>query len=287
MKLVELLAENGIAYKTEGKHTRPGWLQLVCPFCHGDPYLGFNTAFNYFHCWRCGAVRLVPTVAELLGISYGKAKDLVGDLEKDDTLASRIPIRGKLVIPDNVGPLQKAHRQYLRQRNLDPKTVAAVWGIQGIGLSFQLPWRLFLPIYYQGKIVSWTTRSISDAVTSRYINAKPTEEILAAKSILYGGDYARYAIIICEGPLDALRIGPGAVATLGVGYTRSQLRQMAQFPIRAVAFDSEPKAQERAKKLCEALEVFDGKTFRVEVDAKDPGSASNREVRKLRESFLE
>ena len=44
--------------------------------------------------------------------------------------------------------------------------------------------------------------------------------------------------------------------TLGVGYSRAQLLRISKYPLRAVCFDSEPAAQERARQLCEELGDF-------------------------------
>ncbi len=102
------------------------------------------------------------------------------------------------------------------------------------------------------------------------------------KSLLFAMDLARHAVIVVEGPFDAMRIGPGAVATMGINYSQAQVNLIAAFPVRYVAADNEPNAQRMAVKLCQELEVFAGKTERICVDAKDPGSASDKELRLLR-----
>ena len=94
-------------------------------------------------------------------------------------------------------------------------------------------------------------------------------------------------MVVVEGPFDAMRIGPGAVAVMGTGWSRAQLLAISKFPVRAVVFDSEPEAQERARRLCHDLSVFEGKTSRIQLDAADPGSASKAEITRLRKYFLE
>ena len=129
---------------------------------------------------------------------------------------------------------------------------------------------------------SWTTRAVSDDVKLRYVNARPEEELRPIKSLLYGQHHLRHAVVICEGPTDAWKIGPGAVATFGVNYTKAQLLRMSKYPVRFVCFDSEPIAQQRAQALCEALIPFPGTTKNITLDAMDPGSASEKELRQLR-----
>lgn len=182
--------------------------------------------------------------------------------------------------------MKQVHKRYLKERGFDPEEIAGKWSVQGIALASRLCWRLFIPIHHQGNVVSWTTRSICPEANQRYIAAKAGEEAMPARSLLYGEDHARHGIIVVEGPLDAWRIGFGAVAALGVSYGREQVARMSKYPVRAICFDSDPKAQRRAAKLCETLRVFPGRTVRVELDAEDPGSASVKEIRKLRREFL-
>ncbi len=73
---------------------------------------------------------------------------------------------------------------------------------------------------------------------------------------------------------------------MGVVYSQEQLILMSKFPVRVIAFDSEPEAQRRADKLCRELAGFGGKTLRVELKADDPGSATDKEIKQLRGKFL-
>lgn len=66
-----------------------------------------------------------------------------------------------------------------------------------------------------------------------------------------------------------------------------QVKKMAAYPSRVVCFDSEPRAQDRARELCEALSIHPGRTVRIEIDSPDPGSASKKEVARLRRAFLD
>lgn len=109
---------------------------------------------------------------------------------------------------------------------------------------------------------------------------------MAHKSILYGADLAKSAVIVTEGPFDALRLGPGAVATLGLNVTQEQIWRLSAFPIRVIAFDSERKAQERARQLAEQLSIFPGRTSIMMTEGPDPGSASPREVRLIRRAVF-
>jgi len=271
----------------EHRHATAGWMNLDCPYCgpnSGKFHLGYSLKKKYLTCWRCGYHPLFETLVLLTQaprqVCYQLLQEIAPQRLQPPTGASNL--KGGLVLPQGLEPLAKAHKRYLRGRGLDPEELTRVWGVQGLSITPRLSWRLFIPIKKSGKTVSWTTRSLSDDSERRYVTAKPEEEILPSKSILFGADLARQAIIICEGPLDAMRIGPGSCATLGVNYSKSQLSTMAKFPKRIVCFDSEILAQKRAQKLCLELSSLPGETINIEIDAKDPGCASEQELRELR-----
>ena len=290
MKFTELLDQWQVSYRQAGEthHATTGWVQLDCPLCGKGSnkwHLGYKLDGRYFSCWRCGRLPLGETLAEITGLSVRECLRMVLGETTPEAYQKSL-ISGKLTLPKNLGPLLPAHRKYLHHRGFNPDEITKLWELQGIGVSSKLAWRLFIPILNNGKLVSWTTRSISDTTPARYINAPVEHEAVSMKVLLYGSQYPRHSVIVVEGPTDVWKIGPGSVATMGIGFTRAQLLAISRYPSRCICFDSEPDAQKRAQMLCQALEVFDGETTNVVLAAKDPGSASPRELRKLRKRFL-
>jgi len=195
---------------------------------------------------------------------------------------------GRLALPVGRGPLLPGHRAYLATRGLDADKIVHLWGVEGLGQTARFRWRLFIPIHYHGEVVSWTTRSIRPDDKLRYISAGAEEEAVSHKSVLYGADYARHAVIIHEGPIDVWATGPGAVATFGTAYTTVQLEAMSRFAVRVVCFDAEPMAQARARELADALSVYQGSTYNIQLETgKDVAEAHPDEVAELRKVFLE
>lgn len=290
MKFTDLLRDHGVRFLSEGhEHCRPGWVQVDCPFCSkggGRFRMGYNLSYGYVNCWACGAHALGDTLAELLGLPVGRCLTLLGGLSRERVPNKERP-KGTLKIPPGVGGLLGPHKKFLRKRGFDPQEVERLWGVRGIGLSSKLAWRLFIPISLRGEVVSWSTRSVTDDHATRYRSAGLDEESLPHKDLLYGEDYARHAIVVNEGFLDVWTLGPGAVATCGAGYSRAQLLRMTKYPTRVIAFDNEPKAQERARKLCRELEVFPGKTFNVVFSGKDASRSPAEEVKEVRRLFLD
>lgn len=294
MKFKDILSEYNIPTAPAGHHhAREGWIQIDCPYCGRDSHkwhMGYSIESNFVNCWRCGSHRLINTLMEITGLPYNQIRKLLDKFEDSYFKKRQKPI-GRLVIPSGVRPLRQAlhsvHKKYLRDRGFDWKEIERVWKIYGIRNASKLAWRIWIPIYYHGEIVSWTTRSISRSPRIvRYISAKEDEEAIPHKHLLYGEDFARHGIIVLEGVTDVWRIGPGAVATFGSGYSQEQLERIAKYPVRAICFDNEPEAQKRARRLSNDLSVFTGETFNVTLDAKDAAEESERNINRLRKEIL-
>jgi hypothetical protein len=257
----------------------------TCPYCGRGPdkfYLGWNLSKPRAHCWSCGNIPTAKALAELAGISWGRARAILGEVESDYASPDKSELRGKFVAPDYAVPkILTPHRKYLRDRGLNWRVAEKVWGVGSIGLAAKLQWRLYIPVQYRGENVSWTTRTIGQQ-SPRYISAPPESEKISAREVLYGGDFVRHAVIVCEGPADCWAIGPGAVGLLGIGFSTAQVLRLSRIPCRYVCFDAEPAAQIRARQLCDQLAPFPGVTQNILLDAKDPAAATSRELRKLR-----
>jgi len=282
MNFKEILSNFSIPYKTEGNHCRPGWINIDCPYCGQDTekfHMGYSIEKHFLNCWRCGSHPLIQTLMKITNSSFHQIKKLLDDL---DTIKfeKETPL-GKLILPKEIKPLHSAHKKYLYKRGFNWKEIERLWQIKGITISSNLQWRIFIPIIYHAKVVSWTTRTIGNS-EPRYITANLNEETIPHKNLLYGEDFARHAIIVVEGVFDAWKIGCGAVSTFGIGYSSSQLSKIAKYPVRAICFDNEKIAQNRAQKLYNDLAPFPGETFNIILDGKDAAEESKKNIVKIR-----
>ena len=282
MTIQEILNDAGVDFLESGNHhCRYGWIQTrLCPYCASNNYhLGFNLSGKFFFCWRC---RWHPTVSTLikLGVNPNVARASFRELEVEDAPAKEK--LGKLVEPLGRGPLLSAHRKYLIGRQFNPDELEKIWSLQGIGIAPELSWRIYIPIFCKGIKVSWTTRAIGDRVTQRYLSAPLAQAAKNLKHLVFGLDFCAHKIVVVEGPTDAFAVGPGAGALFGTAFTTLQLRILADVPYRYICFDSSEKAQARARDLACQLAPFPGETHNVILDAEDPGSASKRELARLR-----
>src|SRR4029077_16224057 len=93
--------------------------------------------------------------------------------------------------PSDLGPLREAHRRYLRHRGFDPDIIAGQWQIQGTGPVSTLDGidyrnRIFIPILWDEKEVSFQTRDITNRSRARYISCPAPRELTPHKNVLYG-----------------------------------------------------------------------------------------------------
>ncbi len=287
----DLLTALGVDFKEHGQSplVSPGWIGCVCPWCGAGtnkPGLGINIRTLRCTCWKCSGHHIAAVLAEITSQPWATIKRHLAELTNDGAVLTAVArALGKYREPAGVGPLLSVHRDYLARRRFDPDQIAAVWGVQGIGLAARLPWRLFLPVLRKGKPVSWTTRAVGKT-DLRYISADPEDETLPLKSDLYGSWLAKDSVVVVEGPTDAWRIGPGAVATYGLSCTPAQVAAIARYSCRCICFDNEPTAQRRARKLADDLAALPGETHVAVLSGPDPDSSPEDELAELRERFL-
>lgn len=284
MTAQELFDQMGVEYLEGGghHHARSGWLQLDCPICQsrGSYHLGYNLSTGHFSCWRHGGSHPIAILTRL-GLPYADAKAFCDDKDLSP-LQGPSRARKGLKEPPGHKPLHKAHRSYLIRRGFVPEEIERLWGIEGFGAAGRFAWRLYIPIIWQEQKVSWTTRAIGDKVEQRYISASFEEESVNHKHICYGLDYCLHSVIVVEGPTDAWKIGPGAAALFGTAFSTAQVLKLARIPHRYICFDNSGPAQRHARKLAGELASFPGTTENIQIDAKDPGAASDRELKLLR-----
>lgn len=293
MDLADLLDRYNISYyagKGSSSKSRDGWINLRCPYCGRDPYLGFCIAYRYFSCWNCGRHRTESTVARLLGIQWREACDLVDKLPREDFPDYFKEHNGYYIPPCGVEEtIKEAHLRYIYSRGLDVAEVVKIWGVRGIGVYSDphLKWRLFIPIHLRGECVSWTTRTITSHKEPRYISARDDQSKVPINDLVYGIDHIRNSCVLVEGPIDVWAIGPGAVACLGLYVSPARREQIARIPVKYICFDNEPDAQRRARKLCDDLSVHDGTITNIVLSTgKDPASADREEIKEIRELLL-
>lgn len=290
MNFQKLASELGIDYQETGR----AWVSLACPFC-GDTgtHLGFNTEKEYFNCFKCGWHPLIETIAVLADCSKWQAADAVGRAREGRHAYRQHHVKfahlrtpQKVELPYGVVPLSDnyTHLAYLNRRGFSPdkaREIAKTYNLWAAGPIGDYKLRIIFPIYHYSRLVSFTGRDITDKSKMRYKACKKELECRSLKHCLYAADLSKEDyVVVTEGPLDAIRLGPGAVATFGTEFTWQQVRQLAdRWRYRFVAFDPDPPGERAAKRLCAALSALPGKTFRISLNKTDPGGMNTKQVK--------
>jgi hypothetical protein len=278
------------------RHYHDGWINTACPFCTGNPgmHLGYNTAEDYFHCWRCGGHPTIEIISRLINVSKNEARQIIhqygGQSRQPE---AQVTIRRKAFkLPSDTGPLSPAHRQYLLRRGFDPDRLVREWGILSAGPIARLDdtsykHRIIIPITWQGTTVSFQGRAANEHTKPKYKACPKDRELVAHQDILYGQQAAWGSTgIITEGVTDVWRLGTMACATFGIDVTREQIRMIARsFKRVAVVFDEGKTEKRKAKRLIDELLFLEVEAWPVWI-AGDPGSMTQNKADKLIKQIL-
>lgn len=103
--------------------------------------------------------------------------------------------------------------------------------------------------------MTWVGLDPTGARDTKYLNATVEESIIPTSQLIYGTDQAGDSAIIVEGVTDAWRLGPGALATLGMGITATKIEALLYLKTKTfyIMFDAEYAAQKNADILGDAL----------------------------------
>lgn len=292
MNIIEFYRDNSIETAPEGhKHSRDGWINIECPFCTGENpgyHLGYNVDGNYFYCWRCGGKMIWQVISKLLNVSKKEAIQIIASYGgKTHIKQPNVIIRRKAFkLPSGTGVMEKRHKKYLEKRNFDADWLEKTWGLLGSGPISKLDdtdykHRIIIPFYWNGKIVTFQGRDITDKHKKKYLACPKEREVIHHKDILFGDfkeNRDRQVGLIVEGVFDVFRLGVNSYATMGIEWTRKQCRVISQmFERTFILFDPERQAQEQAQKLASELR-FRGKESQVIKLDKDPGEMFQEEA---------
>ncbi len=286
MSIIRLFDEHGLQYATEGhKHCRPGWANMPCPFCTGNPgmHLGVEISTGRFVCWRCGGKSGPVAISKLLHVTQDQAKALLrkyrGRARTTTNQNHKIKFKPHR-FPSNTTSMTERHMRYLEKRGFEPGKLIDEWALMGTGPISKLDgidykFRIVAPILWDHKQVSFQARDITGKSELKYKACPMHRETIHHKHILYGRqEYWTETGICVEGITDAWRFGPQSFGTLGIKYTMQQVLIMVKtFKRVFVVFDDDPQAVRQSKKLCAQLRGAGVDAVHIDIKG-DPGGMS-------------
>jgi len=270
-------------------HCHEGWIQVHCPFCTDGTdgwHLGFNIEHGNMNCWRCGSHHITQFLFITLkhrGVSVGQILRLYNHDRIILPKKEQRPRRKKAKKPLHMESLSKIHRQYLKKRGFIPSKLAQEWSLSGTkGLSGSWSWRVITPIFnVSWQIVAYIGRAINPETKPKWKISHNEEMSEEPKKLLYGIQKIKDRVLIVEGPSDVWRMGPGAVAVLGINWKEEQAFILKNVSHRFIMFDPEKEAQKQAEKLAAWLAPFPGETEIISGLKTDPGDLNQDEANKI------
>lgn len=237
------------------------WINIDCPYCDkekGHYNLGLNCAGNYYHCWKSiHSYPLTKVLSDVLSISQSEVKEILKDYEGGATIVKKEKLSNieYLELPTNT--FTKAERKYLKSRDFDPKYLYKKYHIVGGGIDGDWKFRIIIPVYYQGQLLSWTGRSIlskeklKQLDIPRYKNLSIEKSVKNIKELFFNIDNCKSdTVVLTEGAFDVLRFDGNAICSMGTELTESQINLLAnRFRKIFILFDNEPEAQKKARKF--------------------------------------
>lgn len=230
-----LFDDYGIQYWTEGKNVTQGWVNVCCPHKDCDDmsnHGGFSPDTGHYNCWKCGWHPSQEIIALLLDVSIRKAKEIILNYTTSDTVAESKANTARLsstkakilVLPSSFKRPGKIHREYLSSRGFDPDRVIDRFRLLGSSHIGSYKFRIIAPIFFEGKLVSYQGRDITNLSELRYKACRIEDELIHHKDIFYNFDTVTECGVLVEGITDVWRLGFGSFASFGTGVTHAQTK---------------------------------------------------------------
>lgn len=285
-------------YKIPTDIQSKGWVQVNCPFCDDS---GFNGGFNidneFYNCWRCGSKPNNLALGKLVGVNpYVIGNEILPRYRHRITTVEKQHIHAKsLTLPTDT--FTDAERNYLYERHFNPDKLHKKFGIVGGGLVGKFAYRIILPLFYEGKLVSWTGRSIlskkrcDELDIPRYKNLSIEGSVMNPKDLFFNMDNSNHSsVILVEGPMDCVRMGDDCICSFGTGVKQSQQEMLAErYKTIFIAFDDEPEAQAKARHLGNNLTSLgvdvEIVNFCKDYGVNDPGDMRESMVREVKKEL--
>ena len=258
-----------------------GWIGLQCVFC-GDPsnHLGVNLTSTIYSCFICGAkggpTQLIMAL-ENVGFTHAlliEQKYSSAILTQQDKFISSKHVE----LPFGLSKeLQPQHKTYLESRNFSAE-IYEKYKLQCCGPVGEYKFRIFIPFFRKNKLVTFTTRDITDK-QGKYKACPKEHSILTPHQTLYNIDSVKDVALVVEGVTDVWRIGDGAVALNGLQCSSAQLKLLSNFSRVYIMLDS--LAFQETDKLAENLSTFTDVSV-LYLGKGDPADLPESEVKKLR-----
>ncbi len=288
-----------IPYATSGtKHTRKGWVNTRCPFCSSSSHsyhLGVHITGGAVKCWKCGKHSQIDIIKKVLNCDWERALEVHNKFggtskgkvrEKKSRRTKRMAAQCKF--PPGTIPMQARHKKYLLERKFEPDTLIELWDLKATEALGEYKWRIIAPIMFDGIMVSYQGRDITNKSKLKYKACPKEKEVMEHQHIVYGLDHVKGdSCVIVEGITDVWRLGYGAVSCFGTSFTTQQVNLIAErMKTVFVLFDGgEEDSAKMARELGVMLSARGIEVENLILERGDPGEMPQEEADLLMEEL--
>ena len=294
--IIAYLEDREVDYWLEGTNCHAGWVNINCPFCD-DPsnHCGIHIDRKAVNCWRCGRHKLYEVIMYIDDCSKGQALHTIDyeyqNLEIQTVTTPPKPrvhtsFEYKDIMPTGcLEVLPQIHKDYLIKRGFDPDFIVKAYKVRGCYNIGRYKYRLIIPVIYNGWIVNYIARDVTNRHKTRYKTCPDSEALVPLEDLFYNLDTVEDKAVLVEGVFDVWRIGPGAIASFGIQLSNSQLDQLSDLKKLTILFDSD--AKETADSLAEQLVPYINDISVIYLkEGHDPADLDETDVNNLRKDFL-
>lgn len=181
------------------------------------------------------------------------------------------------------------HIDYLRSRGFKPRQLIRKYKLRAVHTIGRYKFRVIIPIYMHNRLISFTSRDVTDQQEPKYKNALPKECLITVGKVIYNYDTLLPGAdaFLVEGPTDVWKLGDGAVSLLGVKHTMEQIRLLMKKKIGTlfILFDNDSDGRKTSRYFARLMAPLVKKVeiiFLEEVN--DPGELTFSEVEILKDT---
>lgn len=297
---IKYFESRGIDYHlAPEKNVSRGWVNITCPFPGCDDHswhCGVNPEKRNFSCWKCkSGGHVAYLIKEIEKSSERKAWKIFESFSggsKTSGLRHHFPpfqsltasTKG-LVFPRLVSKdFPRLYLEYLRKRKFDPDYLINKYDLYAGPKLGSYNYRIIIPIYYKKRIVSFTSRDVTDLSDIPYLHSRIDHSIIDPKRCIYNYDRVRKGklLLIVEGVFDVWRIGNGTVCIFGTEFTWEQVEMVLdKEPSEIITlFDSD--ASDKGYRLASQFNGLGYKTRNFIIDREDPDKLDKADLLRIR-----
>lgn len=276
MKIIDfdqLAEDHGLDARWNGN-----WLQFNCPFCDDD---GFHAAWHsgtgVMSCFRCGKLSVTKTCSSLFGLT-AKELDRVHvktTVEPGEEVVEWNKKITEVELPLNTYPVSewRMASNYIKNRGLSPFNNSIYCTTH---LS-NYPFRIIIPIYYEGKLISWQGRTYMDQ-EPKYLNLSDHKQRFPMKQTFYNWTLLEEEVVLCEGIFDVwsgklLYPELHFIASFGKQLTERQLSMLSSRKKVWLALDKEAGTRKEVRKIRKQLTTMGVEVENLDFEGNDLNDA--------------